>query len=87
MVQAAEEQQGEDYEGFAKHWEGHRGSGVHFCCTAKAFELHPVSPSEYRHFTLSCRATPFSPCTQQLITPKGISGAVCIFPRIKDSHA
>lgn len=87
MVQAAKEQQGEDYEGFAKHWDGPRGSGVHFCCTAMAFELHPILPVSHRHFTLPCRATPsLSPCTWQLITPKGSSGAVCSFLRIKDSH-
>lgn len=87
MVQAAEEQQGEDYEGLEKHWEGHRGSGVHSCCTAKAFELHPMVSVSHRHFTLSCRETPsLSLGTQQLITPKGISGAVCTFPRIKHSH-
>lgn len=49
-VQAAKEQQGEDYEGFAKHWEEHTGSGVHFCCTAKGFELHPISPSKPQAF-------------------------------------
>lgn len=71
MVQAAVEQQGEEYEGCAKHWEGHRISEVHFCCTAKAFELHPAVPVSHRHFTLSCRGIPsLSPCTQQLITPK-----------------
>lgn len=86
MVQAAEEQQREDYESFTKHWEGHRGSGVHFCCTAKVFELYPSVPVSHMHFTLSWATPSFSPCTQQLITPKGISGAVCIFPRIKDRH-
>lgn len=46
----------------------------------------PHSPTvNHRHFTLSCRATP-SPCMQKLITPEGIPGGVCTFPRIKDSH-
>lgn len=87
MVQAAEEQQGEEYEGSAKHWEGHRIS--EFISSALLRLLSCThSPSEPQAFNSLMQGDTFSlsPCTQQLITPKGISGAVCTFFRIKDSH-